>query len=170
MRVRPQQFSPKLFAAFFLVIAAVFAQDASTYFTPDVARVGGRLACRCGGCRNTVGNCPMLRCSSADPMRHRIYDLKQKGMSDDAIVNSVVAEEGIVALASPPTSGFGPIVTWVMPGVVLAIGFFIWTAFVRRNRKAPAPLTPADESLIERYRSQIDSELDDEEGWPDNKR
>jgi cytochrome c-type biogenesis protein CcmH/NrfF len=105
----------------------------------------------------------MLRCSSADPMRHRIYDLKQKGMSDDAIVNSVVQQEGIVALASPPTAGFGPIVTWVMPGLALAIGFFVWSAFVRRNRKEPAPLTPVDESLIARYQKQMDRELGEDE-------
>ncbi len=162
MQVRLQQFSPKLLVAFFLVLAAVFAQDSVSYLTPGVSRVGARLACRCGGCRNTVGDCPMLRCSSADPMRHRIYSMQQKGMSDDAIVNSIVQQEGIVALASPPTAGLGPIVTWVMPGLVLVLGFFVYSAFVRRNRQSPAPLTPVDESLIARFRHQMDSELEDD--------
>ena len=156
------QFSPKLFFAFFVVLAAVFAQDSTSYLTADVQRVGGRLACRCGGCRNTVGDCPMLRCSSADPLRHRIFESKQKGMTDDAIVNAVVREEGIVALASPPSTGLGPIITWVMPGLVLVLGFFVYTAFVRRNRKTPAPISATDEALIERYRGQMDRELDDE--------
>ena len=161
--MRPQRFSLKLFLAFFAALAALIAQDSTSYLTPDVVRVGGKLACRCGGCRNTVGDCPMLRCSSADPLRHRIFTMKSKGMSDAAIVNDIVREQGIVALASPPTEGLGPIITWVMPGVVLLIGFWIYSAFVRRHRKAPAPLTAGDESLIERYRTQIDRELEDDQ-------
>ena len=159
---RQQRFSLKLFLAFFAALAALIAQDSTSYLTPDVIRVGGKLACRCGGCRNTVGDCPMLRCSSADPLRHRIFNMKSKGMSDTAIVSDIVREQGIVALASPPTEGLGPIVTWVMPGVVLLIGFWIYSAFVRRHRKAPAPLTTRDESLIERYRTQMDRELEDD--------
>jgi cytochrome c-type biogenesis protein CcmH/NrfF len=160
--VRPQRFSLKLALAFFAAIAALIAQDSTSYLTSDVIRVGSKLACRCGGCRNTVGDCPMLRCSSADPLRHRIFSMKSKGMSDAAIVNDIVREQGIVALASPPTEGLGPIITWVMPGVALLIGFWIYSAFVRRHRKAPEPLTARDESLIERYRTQMDHELEDD--------
>lgn len=122
-------------------------------------RVGDRLACRCGGCRNTVGNCPMLRCSSADPMRHRIYDMKNRGMSDNDVVNTIVREEGVVALSSPPVAGLGGLITWVMPALVLLIGFFIYSYYVRRNRKTPEPLSTADQAMIERYRSQMDREL-----------
>ncbi len=159
--VRLQRFNLKLLLAFLSVLAVVAAQDAS-FLSPDVTRVGSKLACRCGGCRNTVGDCPMLRCSSADPLRHRIYNLKGKGMSDTAIVNAIVREEGIVALASPPGTGLGPIVTWVMPAIVLLIGFFIYSAFVRRHRKALEPLTATDESLIARFRDQIDREIGDD--------
>jgi cytochrome c-type biogenesis protein CcmH/NrfF len=165
LRLRPQRFSPKLLLAFFAVLAAALAQDAS-FLSPDVIRVGAKLACRCGGCRNTVGDCPMIRCSSADPLRHRIYNMKAKGMSDGDIVNSIVRAEGIVALASPPAAGLGPIVTWVMPGLVLVIGFFVYSAFVRRHRKEPAPLSEVDEKLIERFRAQIDSELEESDGEP----
>jgi cytochrome c-type biogenesis protein CcmH/NrfF len=108
----------------------------------------------------------MIRCGSADPMRHRIYNMKSKGMSDSDIVNSIVRQEGIVALASPPAAGVGPIVTWVMPGLVLILGFFVYSAFVRRHRKAPAPLTAGDEKLIERFRTQIDSELEEDDRQP----
>ena len=161
--MRLQRFNLKLFIAFFTVLAAVLlAQDAS-YLSSDVVRVGSRLACRCGGCRNTVGDCPMLRCGSADPLRHRIYNQKAKGVSDSEIVNEIVREQGIVALASPPVAGLGPIVTWAMPGIVLIIGFFIYSAFVRRHRESSAPLTETDNSLIERFRSQMDRELDEDD-------
>ena len=156
-----QRFKLKLLFSFFTVLAAVLAQDATSYLTSDVIRVGGRLACRCGGCRNTVGDCPMLRCSSADPLRHRIYAAKQKGMSDNAIVDSVVREEGIVALSSPPGQGLGPIITWVMPGLVLVLGFFVYSAFVRRHRQASPALTETDQALIDRFHTEVDRDWDD---------
>lgn len=158
---RPRRYSLKLVAAFLFAVAALVAQDPTSYLTPNVTRVGDKLACRCGGCRNTVGNCPMLRCGFSDPMRHRIYNMQSKGMSDSQIVNTIVREQGIVALASPPGEGLGPIITWVMPGIALLIGFFIWSQYVRRNRKEPEALTPADQAIIDRFQSQIDRELDE---------
>ena len=166
MPARPRWSNLKLLLAFVLPLAAVAAQDPTSYLTQDVMRIGSRLACRCGGCRNTVGNCPMLRCSSADPMRRRIFDMKARGLSDDDIVNTIVREQGIVALASPPAEGIGPLVTWLMPGVALLIGFGIYASFVRRNRKRPEPLSVGDQALIERFRAQIDRELEEPPGPP----
>ncbi len=151
----------RLLFAFFVAIAALIAQDPTSYLTPDVLRVGDKLACRCGGCRNTVGNCPMLHCSSADPLRRRIYNMKAGGLSDADIVNTIVREQGVVALSSPPTGNFGGLITWIMPALVLLIGFFIYSSFVRRNRKAPQPLSASDQAMIERFRAQIDRELDE---------
>ena len=94
-------------------------------------------------------------------MRHRIYQMQQTGMSDDAIVSTIVREEGIVALAAPPAHGVGPIVTWVMPGVALVLGFFVYSSWLRRNRKEPEPLTEVDQVTLDRFRAQIDSELED---------
>lgn len=153
--------SQKLFFVFFLAIAALIAQDPTSYLTPDVIRVGDRLACRCGGCRNTVGNCPMLHCGSADPLRRRIYEMKMHGSSDDQIVNTIVREQGVVALSSPPANGLGGLITWVGPGIALLVGFVIWSSYVRRNRQQPRALSQADQELIGRYRDQIDSELED---------
>jgi cytochrome c-type biogenesis protein CcmH/NrfF len=149
----------KLFVAFLIPLAALIAQDPTSYLTPNVLRVGDKLACRCGGCRNTVGNCPMLHCDSADPMRRRIYNMQAKGMSDSAIVSTIVREEGIVALASPPAKGLGPILTWIMPGIALLIGFWIYSLYVRRNRKDPEPLTAVDRAVIDRFHVQIEREL-----------
>jgi cytochrome c-type biogenesis protein CcmH/NrfF len=150
----------KLFVAFFVAIAALLAQDPTSYLTPDVTRVGAKLACRCAGCRNTVANCPMLHCSSADPMRRRIHDMKARGLSDNDVVNTIVREEGVVALSSPPAEGFG-LVTWIMPPIVLLVGFFVYSWYVRRNRQEPQPLSAGDQAIIERFRAQIDRELED---------
>lgn len=104
----------------------------------------------------------MLKCESADPMRHRIYDMQKAGMPDDAIVSQIVQQEGIVALAQPPGEGVWPIVTWVMPGIALLIGFFIYSAWVKRNKQEPVPLSDVDKATLERFKSQIDRELEDE--------
>jgi cytochrome c-type biogenesis protein CcmH len=155
---RLQRSNLKLVAAFSLALASLLAQDITNYLTPDVARVGMRLACRCGGSKNTVGDCPMLHCGSADPKRRRIFEMKQRGIGDDEIVNTIVREEGVVALSGPLHH---ELFVWMMPGIALLVGFFLYSAYVRRNRKAPAPLTPVDEALIDRFRPQIDGELDE---------
>ena len=143
------------------LVAAASAQDPVTFLTPDVIRVGNRLACHCGTCRNTVGDCAMLHCSYCSPKRQRIYEMKQRGMSDDAIVNDFVKEDGIVTLSSPPTEGFGPIITWLGPGIALLLGFGIYSFYVRRNRKEPTPLMPVDQAVLDRFHAQIERELDD---------
>ena len=156
MLARLQRSNLKLVAAFSITLASLMAQDITNYLTPDVARVGMRLACRCGGCKNTIGDCPMLHCGSADPKRHRIFEMKQRGVSDDEIVNTFVREEGVLALSGPLHH---ELFVWLMPGIALLIGFFIYTAYVRRNRKVSAPLTPVDQALIDRFQTQIDREL-----------
>ena len=147
------------------MIAALVAQDASSYLNPDVLRVGDKLACRCGTCRNTVGNCPMLRCESAFPMRQRIAGMQSQGMNDDRIIETIVREQGIVALASPPVAGLG-LVTWVMPAVALVIGFLIYSGWVRRNRKQAEPLTEGDAAALDRFRAQMDRELEESPDQP----
>ncbi|MBV9406108.1 MAG: cytochrome c-type biogenesis protein CcmH [Acidobacteriaceae bacterium] len=102
----------------------------------------------------------MLHCSSADPMRRRIYEMKSRGTSDAEIVNTIVREQGVVALSSPPAGSLGGLITWLMPPAVLIIGFFVYSSYVRRNRQAPQPLSTEEQAMLERFRSQIDRELD----------
>jgi cytochrome c-type biogenesis protein CcmH/NrfF len=157
--VRLRRFSLKLLCLFFAALAALVAQDPTSYLTPDVLRVGDRLACRCGTCRNTVGTCPMLHCSSADPLRRRIHQMKARGASDDTVVSTIVREEGVVALSAPPTDSFGGFVSWTMPAIALIVGFYVYSWYVRRNRKSPEPLSAVDVANIDRFRAQMDREL-----------
>ncbi len=160
MLPRLRQWNRKLLLAFLFAITPLMAQDPTSYLTPDVMRVGARLACRCGGCRNTVANCPMLHCGSADPMRRRIHEMKSRGLSDDQVVNTIVREEGVVALASPPAEGWG-LITWIMPPIVLLMGFFVYSFYVRRNRQEPQVLSQADAAVMDRFRAQIERDLED---------
>ncbi len=87
--------------------------------------------------------------------------MQKRGLNDSNIVSAIVREEGIVALAAPPAQGLGPVITWLMPGIALLIGFFIYSRYVRRNRKDPEPLSAADQVTLDRFRAQIDRELDE---------
>ncbi|MGH9585073.1 MAG: cytochrome c-type biogenesis protein CcmH [Bryobacteraceae bacterium] len=167
---RPRRCNLKLLAAFFISLAIVAAQDPTSFMTPKVLGVASKLACRCGGCRSTAADCPMLRCDSSVPMRKRISEMQHRGMSDGAIVSTIVREDGVVALASPPAEGFGGILTWTMPAIALALGFLIYTLFVRRNRRPAPPLTPEDQAMIDRFRTQMDRELGEAPGAEDGKR
>lgn len=104
----------------------------------------------------TVGNCPMIGCGSADPMRRRIFGMQQQGMSDNAIVSTIVREQGIIALAGQQPLSW---IAWAMPPIVLLAGFGIWTAYVRRNRAQPAALTASDQAMLDRFHAQIAREL-----------
>ncbi len=102
----------------------------------------------------------MLHCSSADPLRRRIHEMKTQGASDDNIVSAIVRDEGVVALAAPPTDSFGGFLTWMMPALVLVMGFYVYSWYVRRNRRSPEPLTALDKANMERFRAQIDQDFD----------
>jgi len=138
------------------VAALSVAQDGSMIMTPAVQRVGMKLACLCGTCKNTVGDCPMLMCHYSMPAREKIAKLQEASMSDAQIIQTVVKEQGIQALASPPTQGFS-LLAWVMPFVAIALGLLFLSWYVKRQRR-PASAPELDPVLLERYRSQIEKD------------
>ena len=139
-----------------LIASAAVAQDAMQFNTPEVARVGDRLACHCKGCKFTVGDCNMPRCGFAEPMRQRIHAMQASGTSDDAIVNTIVREQGVEALSTPPTNSIGGLITWAMPGLMLLAGFFVYLLFVKGKQQLATPLSDTDHALIDRYRHHMD--------------
>ena len=124
--------------------------------------MGDRLACKCGGCNNTVGNCPMLKCHYADPARQRIAKMLADGMTDDAIVAVFVKEEGLSALAVPPAEGFN-LLGWVMPFIALVAGLgMIWMYIKRFRKPVDAVAPPLEPAVDKQYRERIEKELSDE--------
>lgn len=104
----------------------------------------------------------MLHCHSADPLRRRIAEMLGAGMTDAQVVNKIVESDGVVALAAPPTVGWG-LFTWIMPAVALLIGFFVYSRWVRRNRPQPVAVSEADRALLEKYRAQIERDFGEDE-------
>jgi cytochrome c-type biogenesis protein CcmH/NrfF len=105
----------------------------------------------------------MLRCHYTEPMRARIKAMQEAGKTDKEIVDTIVQQEGVVALAAPPGEGWG-LFTWMMPGIALLAGFSFYSWWVRRNRqRETAPVNEADRAVLDRFRDQIESELGDAE-------
>lgn len=135
------------------------AQISSQYLTPDVKRIGSRLACLCGSCKNSVGDCAMLGCHYSAPARERIYNMVKDGMSDDAIVAVFVKEQGIKALIVPPAEGFN-VLAWWGPVLMILAGLGMIFLWIRRMRRPPAPAAvAAADPALERYQDSIEKDL-----------
>lgn len=150
-----------------LALASIcLPQTASQLVTPEIRRVGDRLACKCGACNNTVGTCQMLQCHYTHPARERIAEMQKTGLNDDQIVDTFVKERGLAALAAPPAEGFH-LLGWTMPFVAIGLGLMAIWAYIKRFRPRPAMVhsgaqTPTSERapIDEKYRRRVE-ELDE---------
>lgn len=134
------------------------AQVSSELVTPEIRRVGSRLACLCGACKNSVGDCAMLGCHYSQPAREKIRDSQAKGDSDDAIVGSFVQERGKVALVVPPNEGFFAFAWW-MPPIMTGLGLALIYWFIRRMSKPAAALAPVPQQVLDRYKDSIEKDM-----------
>jgi cytochrome c-type biogenesis protein CcmH/NrfF len=152
-----QKLRTSLVAVF--LAAASLAQTSSGLLTPDVKRVGMKLACLCGGCNNTVGDCPMIGCHYSAPAREKIAAMQKAGMDDKQIVDAFVSEQGLKALATPPTEGFS-LVGWLMPFIAAGFGLIaVWMVIRRYMNLKPAPVTELDRAVLDKYHDQIEKEV-----------
>ncbi len=141
-----------------VVTALCLGQSASQLMRPEIRRVGAHLACLCGNCKNTVGDCAMIGCHYSHPAREKIDKLLAEGKPDQAIVARFVKDEGRRALAMPPAEGFH-LLAWVMPFVAIAFGLagIVW--FVRTRLRRPGTAVALDDELVSRYRERMDRDL-----------
>ncbi len=144
-----------------LLTGLSIAQNPMDFMSPEIKRVGMKLACLCGSCRNSVGDCSMLGCSYAFPARQKIKQYQTMGMSDQNIVGRFVKERGKQALAVPEAEGFG-LLGWIMPGFAAALGFIALLVYVKRFRN-PVPVeagTEIEAGQLEKYESTAAKELE----------
>ena len=134
------------------------AQVSSDFLPPEVRRVGMKLACLCGACNNSVGDCPMIGCHYSNPARERIASMQKDGTGDDNIVAAFVKERGLQALIVPPDTGFNRLVWW-MPVAAVILGLIAIYAWVTRMRKPAADAPQIDPAVLEKYRESIDRDL-----------
>ncbi len=144
-----------------LVLAAVcLPQTATQLVTPEIRRVGDKLACKCGVCNNTVATCQMLECHYSLPARQKIAAMQKEGQPDDTILASFVKESGISALASPPAEGFN-ILGYLMPilGIVAGLGAILLFMKKSKRQGIPATVPPLDNEMLAKYQERIDKDM-----------
>jgi cytochrome c-type biogenesis protein CcmH/NrfF len=136
------------------------AQNPMDFISPDIKRVGMKLACLCGSCRNTVGDCAMIACGYSFPARQKIKRLQTMGSPDQKIVAKFIEDEGLKALAEPQTSGFG-LLGWVMPGLAIALGLIAIGVYWKRFRNPAIATAPkVDAAVVEQFESRAAEELE----------
>ncbi len=140
---------------FVAVTAVCVGESSMDVFGPDVRRVGGKLACLCRTCVETVGTCPMMQCHYSSPARERIAQMSKLGMTDDQIVDVFVKENGIQALAIPPAEGFNKMI-WIMPWIAAALGLGAIAWYVKHHSK-PRPLEEVPAATLERFHDEMDN-------------
>lgn len=80
----------------------------------------------------TLHDCPS---AEADKMRERIRDMAASGLSEDEIMNELVAQYGESIHAVPSADG-GGITAWILPGVVAVVGAGFAATLARRWTRA----------------------------------
>ena len=143
-----------------LLLAAIcLAQD--SLVPPAVRRVGEKLSCLCGACKNTVGTCDMMGCHYTSPKREQIATMLDKGMSDQSIVDAIVKEVGLQALSEPPQQGFNAMAL-IMPFVMISIGLYAIYWFIQRNQRqaAMAVSNPVHPEVLDRFRAAAEKEME----------
>lgn len=143
----------------FVLVGVCLPQTASQLVTPEIRRVGDKLACKCGSCTNTVSSCQMIGCGYSTPAREKIAAQQKAGMSDQAIVDGFVKEMGLVALAVPPAEGFN-LLGWLMPFIAILFGLSAIAIYWKRFRKPAEATVPEQQPVIdEKYRKRIEAEM-----------
>jgi cytochrome c-type biogenesis protein CcmH/NrfF len=151
-------------------------EPAPKYDEAAFRRVSNRLLCQCG-CSYMVLSCNHVDCSSATFIRRTIQTKLAAGVGEDAIVAGFIEQYGPRILPEPPRHGFS-LSAWVMPFVVLVLGgilvsYVLWRMKFRfshadsgeTSEGTPHTTSPAQgptPALVEKYRAQIDRELEDE--------
>jgi cytochrome c-type biogenesis protein CcmH len=154
---RPGRFSRR--AVLLLLLANLsLAQVSSELVSADVKRVGSRLACLCGTCKNTVADCPMIECHYAKPAKQKIDEMAAAGVADQKIIDAFIEEHGLQALAAPPPEGFN-LLGWVMPFVAIGMGLALIGWFMRRYHGPGSAVPEVDDGILERYRDRIEKDL-----------
>lgn len=139
-------------------------------------RVSSRLLCQCG-CGYMVLSCNHLECPSATYIRKTIRTALAEGKTEEAAFQMIVDQYGPKVLPEPPRKGFAWM-AWIMPfaGLLLgggAVAFVLYRwkkTSVGELPEEPGETTPetaappeVPAAVIEKYRAQIDRQLEKEE-------
>jgi cytochrome c-type biogenesis protein CcmH/NrfF len=141
------------------VFALVGAGDPALRFHD----LGHQLMCICG-CNEILLECNHVGCPDSDGMRNELIAAINRGDSDSLVQQAFVQKYGPTVLAAPTTTGFNR-TAWIMPFLVLILGFGMVVYIVRTWKNRPAPaiadgLRPVRGAELEQFRDQASKETD----------
>jgi cytochrome c-type biogenesis protein CcmH/NrfF len=111
-------------------------------------QIGAKLKCMCSGCEQSAGKCYHVGgaysgpCGTAKTMLKEIDAHIAKGLTDEQVLQAMIAQYGPLAYMEPPKSGFG-LVAWLMPILYLLGGSALVVVVIRRWRKRPVAVAAA---------------------------
>jgi len=137
-------------------------------------QIGSKLRCMCNGCDQAAGKCYHVGgaysgpCDTAKTMLKEIDAHIAKGMSNEQVLQAMIAQYGPLAYVEPPKSGFG-LVAWLMPILYLLGGLALVVVVMKRWRKHPVTAVAATNAgnvsvspeLLARAREQAQRETED---------
>lgn len=130
--------------------------------SPDVLRVGHRLACDCGCPHEPLDVC---NCGTAQRYRLEIASLLNSGKSEEEAFQAIVAKYGPGLLREPPDTFVGIFAKRWLPIGLAVIGVGLVGMIVVRWRKKPGPTSgesaPAsgDSGDDDEYLARVEKEL-----------
>jgi cytochrome c-type biogenesis protein CcmH len=146
-----------------LLCAAVFALlgagDPATRFN----EIGHQMMCICG-CKQILLECNHVGCPDSDGMRNELMAAVSRGDSDSLVEQAFVQKYGPTVLAAPTMQGFDR-AAYIIPPVVLILGFGLIVLVIRSWKNRPAPaladgLRPIRGAELEQFRDQARKETD----------
>ncbi|SRR5258706_7667506 len=137
-------------------------------------QIGAKVKCMCNGCDQSAGKCYHVGgaysgpCDTAKTMLKEIDAHIAKGMSDEQVLQAMIAQYGPLAYVEPPKSGFG-LLAWLMPILYLLGGLALVVVVMKRWRKRPVAVAaapgagsvPVSPELLARAREQAQRETED---------
>ena len=137
-------------------------------------QIGAKVKCMCNGCDQSAGKCYHVGgaysgpCDTAKTMLKEIDAHIAKGMSDEQVLQAMIAQYGPLAYVEPPKSGFG-LLAWLMPILYLLGGLALVVVVMKRWRKRPVAVAaapgagsvPVSPELLARARERAQRETED---------
>jgi cytochrome c-type biogenesis protein CcmH len=141
------------------ILTLLGAGDPATRFN----EIGHRMMCICG-CKQILLECNHVGCPDSDGMRNELLASIDRGDSDGLVEQDFVQKYGPTVLAAPTMQGFDR-AAYIIPPVVLILGFGLIVLVIRAWKNRPAPaiadgLRPVRGAELEQFRDQARKDTD----------
>jgi len=125
--------------------------------------IGHQLMCICS-CGQVLLECNHVGCPDSDRMRNELMAAIERGDNDSLIQQAFVQKYGPTVLAAPTTAGFDR-AAWIMPLVILILGFGLVIVVVHAWKNRPQPaiadgLRPAGGPELDEFREKARQETE----------